>query len=102
MIFNIANLAAFGLLPLALGAPVVTPRSRTTIPGKYLVVLKSETASAGIMSSLAGGAVSGIPQHHVYELGQFKGFAASLTAAQVNALKADSQVRHPVSISNLL
>jgi hypothetical protein len=87
------NVAALGLLPLALGAPLLTPRGGTTIPGKYLVVLKSETKTAGIMSSLAGGALAGITQHHTYDLGDFKGFSASLTDAQVEALQADNQVR---------
>lgn len=88
------NLATLGLLPLALGAPLLTPRDGTVIPGKYLVVLKPNSAKvSGILSNLAAGAVGQIEQKHVYELGSFKGFSASLSDAQVTALKADPQVR---------
>jgi hypothetical protein len=88
------NLATLGLLPLALGAPLLTPRDGTAIPGKYVVVLKPNAARvSGVLSNLAAGAVGQIQHEHVYELGNFKGFSASLTDAQVTALKADSQVR---------
>jgi hypothetical protein len=87
------NVAALGLLPLAFGAPLLTPRDGTTIPSKYLVVLKpTQISTAGIMSNLAGGAMAGVVRHHTYELGDFKGFSATLTDAQVAALKADEQV----------
>jgi hypothetical protein len=91
MIFNVANLA---LLPLALSAPLLAPRTSTIIPGKYLVVLKSSKAStSGIISGLTEGPLKKIVHHHTYELGAFKGFAATLTDAEVKTLKADNQVR---------
>jgi hypothetical protein len=92
------NVAALSLLPLALGAPLLAPRTGTTVPGKYLVVLKpSKASTAGIMSSLSEGALAGVTQHHTYELGDFKGFAATLTDAQVEALKADDQVNFVIN-----
>jgi hypothetical protein len=88
------NVAALSLLPLALGAPLLAPRTSTTIPGKYLVVLKpTEASTAGVMSTLPQKAMAGIIHHHTYELGEFKGFAATLTEEQVEALKADDRVR---------
>lgn len=82
-----------GLLPLALSAPLLTPRDGTAIPGKYLVVLKPSAARpAGILSNLAGGAAAGVSQERTYELGSFKGFSAALSDSQVQALKNDDQV----------
>ncbi|KAF2423643.1 subtilisin-like protein [Tothia fuscella] len=91
------NLATVGLLPFALGAPLLEQRDGQTIPGKYLVVLKPGSVasrSPGILSNLANGAIANVHQDHTYSVGDFKGFAASLTDVQVEALKADSQVAY--------
>jgi hypothetical protein len=96
MFFNVAALAAFTLLPLALSAPVVTPRTDIIPANKYLVVLKpSRIPLLNIVTSLLTGLLSEIVQDHVYDLGDFKGFSALLTDAQVELMNAFDQVRIP-------
>jgi subtilisin family serine protease len=89
-------LTTLSLLPLAFAAPLLNERAPNTIPGKYIVVLKSHvpSASAEVLGSLAGGAVASVQKDHVYHLGSFKGFAASLSQDQVSALKNDPQVAY--------
>ncbi|KAF2404545.1 subtilisin-like protein [Trichodelitschia bisporula] len=87
--------ALLTLVPFVLAAPLIQPRAAETIPGKYIVVLKPNGPSAGeIFADLAGGALASVRRERTYDLGGFKGFAASLSDAQVEALKGDSKVAY--------
>ena len=77
-----SKLAALSLFPLAFAAP--TSNGGAT---KYMVVMKPGVHTASVMSNLDNVAVS-----HNYDIGDFKGFAADLTAAHVDALRADPNV----------
>jgi hypothetical protein len=91
MLFNVA---AFALLPLVLSAPLLAPSTNTTTTGKYVVVLKPSKISAlSLLSLVLKGPLKDILQQHTYELGDFKGFSATLTATQVKTLKALDLVR---------
>lgn len=67
---------ALTLLPLALGAPVLTPRAGTVIPGSYIVKFKD----SGFSTSALNSAIELLPNapKHVYQIGTFKGFAAEI------------------------
>ena len=78
-----SKLAALSLLPLAFAAP--TP---SDAPTKYMVVMKPGVHTTNVMSNLENVQVS-----HNYDIGNFKGFAADLTAAHVAALRADPNVQ---------
>lgn len=73
------------LLPLALAAPVITPRGLQVIPGSYIVKFK-EGASDGTLHTTIDGLKS-VKASHVYRASKFKGFAAKLDAKALAAVK---------------
>lgn len=80
------------LLPLALGAPVVTPRAGQIIPGKYIVKFKDAEVTTAVESAI--GLLEKAPAH-VYGFGKFKGFAAEMNDAMVKKIAALPNVRTP-------
>ncbi|KAF2404688.1 oryzin precursor [Trichodelitschia bisporula] len=98
-------ITALAALPFALGAPTLNTRADAAAeaaPGKYIVVLKPDAPAPaaapatgpGIMSTSA---VAAAEKTHIYGVGNFKGFAASLTSVQLAALQADSTVAYIVT-----
>jgi Peptidase inhibitor I9 len=86
-------LTAVATLPLVLAAPLLGRRNANVVPGKYIVVMKDGGVhSASTFYTLAGGAIENVNIEHNYDIGTFKGFSASLSDAQLNALQADSNV----------
>ncbi|KAF2840346.1 secreted protein 2 [Patellaria atrata CBS 101060] len=72
-------------LPLALAAPVITPRAGQIIPGKYIVKMKSNAAQEIVDRALAmldNGA------DHKYEFGSFRGFSATIPDAVLKLMQA--------------
>jgi len=90
------SLAALSFLPLAFAAPLINRRDVAAAPNKYLVVLKPEAPSAAaVLSDLAGGLIAqSVNREHVYQLGSFKGFAASLSEEQLSSIRSDSRVAY--------
>jgi hypothetical protein len=86
--------AALSALPLVLAAPL----TEQAHPGKYIVVLKSTAAvpaqpSPNSLSNKHPGAtLANVAKDHIYDVGNFKGFAARLTDAQIAALRQDPNV----------
>jgi len=74
------------LLPVAIAAPLITPRAGTVIKDRYIVKFKdSDVATAAVESAL-----SMLPKApaHVYNIGKFKGFAAEFDAAILAKIQA--------------
>jgi hypothetical protein len=94
------SLFALAALPLVFAAPTAQKATRSGVrgpkPDSYMVVLKkTEIASTSeALASIAGGIVSSVDKAHVYDHGNFKGFAGSLSGAQVNAIKNDPRVAY--------
>jgi hypothetical protein len=88
--------SALATLPLAFAAPL-NERDGQTGANKYIVVLKAG-AQAPIphnlasSASAAGSAIASVPKDHIYDNGNFKGFAATLSSAQVAAIEKDASV----------
>lgn len=72
------------LLPLALAAPVIQPRGAQVIPGSYIVKLKDGASDATLQNTIKG--LKANPEH-TYKGGKFKGFAAKLSAANLDAVR---------------
>lgn len=89
--------AALALLPLALAAPakratpapVIRPRGAQLLDGKYIVKMKGDAQLASIQSSIQS--VSS-DADFVYNSNKFKGFASTLTAEELEALKNNADV----------
>lgn len=73
------------LLPLALGAPVLTPRAGQVIPGKYIVKFKDSEFTTAVEGAI--GLLKKAPAH-VYGFGKFKGFAAEMSDDMVKRISA--------------
>jgi hypothetical protein len=70
-------LAWAALLPLALAvAPVIQPRAAQHIPGNYIVKLKEGAPKSKLQDTIRQLSVQA---KHVYQMGGFKGFAATLS-----------------------
>lgn len=78
------------LLPLALGAPVITPRAGQVIPGKYIVKLKNDALQDIVDEALK--LLTKDPDH-VYGFGNYKGFAAEMADDIVELVSALPGVR---------
>jgi len=79
------ELAALAALPVALAAPIITPRAGSIIPGAYIVKFKNEAlqdAVEGALKLLQKG------PKHVYGFGKYKGFAADLPDSIVELIAA--------------
>jgi len=85
-------LIALGLV-FARGADAEAPANRGVIPGRYIVVLQEGTDAAGYTNIL--GRRHGFSVDLVYRQA-LRGFAASLSPDQVNALLADPKVNNVV------
>ena len=86
-------LTAVAALPLVLAAPLLSRRGANVVPDKYIVVMKKGgTHSASTFHTLGGGAIKNVQMDHKYEIGTFKGFAATLNNAQLKALQSDKNV----------
>ncbi|KAH8700068.1 subtilisin-like protease [Phaeosphaeriaceae sp. PMI808] len=74
------------LLPLALAlpAPVIIPRAGTPIPGRYIVKMKNQN-----LQGLIDTALKLLKQDpaHVYDFGNFGGFAADMADDMVNLIR---------------
>ncbi|RYP12496.1 hypothetical protein DL765_007295 [Monosporascus sp. GIB2] len=87
------------LLPLAMAAPggvkrdsrapLVKPRGAELVEGKYIVKMKDTISAASVDSAIASVAADA---DYVYKNGKFRGFASSLTDAEVEALQNDPNV----------
>ncbi|KAF2674996.1 subtilisin-like protein [Microthyrium microscopicum] len=84
-------LAYLALQATAFAAPVANTTQATS---KYIVVLKPEHSIQSLGISKRGSLFESVDPFHTYDLGDFKGFAASLTATQVTGIKADSKVAY--------
>jgi hypothetical protein len=73
------------LLPVALAAPLLTPRAGTVIKDRYIVKLKDSAISTA--SNIALSLLPNAPAH-VYNLGNFRGFAAEFDATVLSLLQA--------------
>jgi subtilisin family serine protease len=80
------------LLPVAIAAPVLTPRAGTVIPNRYIVKFKeSDVATAAVNA-----AMSLLPKApaHIYDFGKFRGFAAEFDDTVLNLIKALPNVEY--------
>ncbi|KAK4165538.1 cuticle-degrading protease [Cladorrhinum sp. PSN259] len=80
------------LLPLALAAPVLQPRGAQLIPGSYIVKLKDGTTDSTLQNTLKG--LKAVSPDHTYKGGRFKGFAAKLSAANLDAVRKNPNVEY--------
>lgn len=72
-------------LPLALAAPVITPRAGQVIPGKYIVKFKNDALQDVVEGALA--LLKKSPDH-VYSFGKYKGIAGEISDSVVELLAA--------------
>lgn len=86
MIHSLALLAA---VPLALAAPIITPRSGDIIAGKYIVKMKSSGEFSSIQSAMS---VLESEPDFVYDMEKFQGFAATLSDEAVEQLSNNPDV----------
>jgi hypothetical protein len=79
------ELAVLATVPLALAAPVITPRAGTVIPGKYIVKFKSDA-----IQDVVGNAIKLLQKSpdHVYGFGKYKGLAAEMSDEIVELIAA--------------
>ncbi|KAK3986127.1 putative peptidase [Cladorrhinum sp. PSN332] len=87
MLFTLA-----ALLPFALAAPVIQPRGAQVIPGSYIVKLKDGASDATLQSTLKG--LKAVSPEHTYKAAKFKGFAAKLSAANLDAVRKNPNVEY--------
>ncbi|KAI1844127.1 hypothetical protein JX265_013768 [Neoarthrinium moseri] len=89
--------AVLSVLPLALAAPskraqpapLLKPRGGQLVDGKYIIKLKHDAQDGALgmaMKTLSSDA------DHVYNSGKFTGFASSLTAEELDALRNDDSI----------
>jgi Peptidase inhibitor I9 len=88
--------AALTALPLILAAPLAE-RAEAVGPNKYIVVLKSTApapikGTVGLPNKLAGNVLANVNKEHIYDVGNFKGYSATLNDAQIAALRLDPNV----------
>ncbi|KAF2706449.1 subtilisin-like serine protease-like protein PR1A [Pleomassaria siparia CBS 279.74] len=88
MRFELAVLAA---LPLALAAPIITPRAGTVIPGKYIVKFKEDAVGDFVEAALK--LLSNSPDH-VYGFGKYNGFAGTISDSLVQVIAALDAVEY--------
>jgi hypothetical protein len=87
---------ALAALPLILAAPL-NERSEAINPNKYIVVLKSTApvptkGTIGLPNKLGGNVLANVNKEHIYDVGNFKGYSATLNDAQIAALRLDPNV----------
>ncbi|KAK4225960.1 putative peptidase [Podospora fimiseda] len=87
MLFTLA-----ALLPLALAAPVLQPRGAQAIPGSYIVKLKDGASDSTLENTLKS--LKAVNPEHTYKAGRFKGFAAKLNAANLDAIRKNPNVEY--------
>ncbi|KAF2258773.1 subtilisin-like serine protease-like protein PR1A [Lojkania enalia] len=79
------------ILPLALGAPVITPRAGQIIPGKYIVKLKNDAFEDLLSTAL--NFLDKEPEH-VFGFGKFKGFSGEMSDTVVSILQSLPSVEY--------
>jgi peptidase inhibitor I9 len=85
------SLLAFLTIPLALAAPV---ENAAEAKSNYIVVMKPQGGVRSREVEFASSALQGIEPFHHYNIGDFRGFAASLTASQAKALGNEPKVEN--------
>lgn len=96
-IFIMRYFATLTALPLIFAAPL-NERAEVVGPDKYIVVLKTAAPVPTISNVLAN-----INEEHIYNVGNFKGYSATLSDTQIAALRLDpnvSQIDHVPTPSN--
>jgi subtilisin family serine protease len=91
----LSTVALLSLLPwAAFGAPVLRAREETL--DRYIVVLKPDVESvASVIADLVDApTLASIAEHHIYEHGDFKGFAAPLDPQHLVTLQVDPRVAY--------
>lgn len=88
------------LLPVVLGAPLLSPRAGTVIKGKYIVKFKDSEVSTNALEDAI--AMLEKPAAHVYKAGKFKGFAAEISDSLVKKIQALPNVRTGLLKSRVL
>jgi hypothetical protein len=84
------SLFSLAALSLAFAAPIEnTAESKSN----YIVILKKQAGIQSSFTSFHNSILRGIEPFHHYDVGELRGFAAALTASQVDALNKESQVR---------
>ena len=79
-------------LPLALAAPIITPRAAQTIPGKYIAVLKPDSTVSALDTDSAT-SILGTTLDKQFEIGDFKAMSFSASEADLEAIKNNEHVR---------
>ncbi|PVI05087.1 subtilisin-like serine protease-like protein PR1A [Periconia macrospinosa] len=81
------------ILPtVIIGAPLITPRAGTVIPGKYIVKFKeSEVSTSAVESAIR--LLNKSPEY-VYNIGKFQGFSAELSDATLKTIQALPNVEY--------
>src|ERR1700710_390834 len=87
------SLFALAALRFAFGSPVPTEQAPET-KSDYIVVLKSHLAARSVNAAFSSSILQGLETFQEYNLGSLRGFAASLTASQVDALNKESKVAY--------
>jgi subtilisin family serine protease len=85
------SIFALAALPFAFAAPV---QDATQATAKYIVVLKPESSIQSLNLLKRGSLFESVSPFHTYEMGSFKGFAASMTANQLKDMRADPKVAY--------
>jgi subtilisin family serine protease len=73
------------VLPLALAAPIITPRAGQIVPGKYIVKMKNAAAQEILEEALA---LLTDDADYVYSFGTYKGFAGKISDNVVKLIAA--------------
>jgi len=74
-------------------APVLAANAPDAIPGSYIVVLKNSASSATVDRLASSASKTGANVSYTYHTA-IKGFAATLSASQLSALRADPAVAY--------
>ncbi|RDI86417.1 hypothetical protein Vi05172_g3544 [Venturia inaequalis] len=88
--------AVLTALPFIIAAPL-TERAEAVGSGKYIVILKptASVPTQGTDIGLPGGSLlANVNKEHIYDVGNFKGYSATLSDTQIAALRLDSNVAY--------
>ncbi|KAI1141914.1 oryzin precursor [Hypoxylon sp. FL0543] len=89
---------------VALAAPILEARG-DAIPGKWIAVLKPESATANLLSTRTD-ILGGVSPEHTYKIGSFQGYSISASDTAINSIAGLTEVAYIepdsiVSISSL-
>jgi hypothetical protein len=88
------SLVALAALPFAFGAPV---EQAAEAKSNYIVGLKPQAGVETRLTAFRSSMLQGIQTYQEYNVGAFRGFAAALTASQVDALGREPHVQSSLS-----